>query len=234
MALSSSTATPNVSTLRRVAVIGDIHCEDKTLSTVLRHFRTLNVDATVAVGDIVDGDGDASRACKLLVENGVSAVMGNHDRWFLENRVRDIAGATPQSALEVSEYSWLEHLPKTISFETPRGRVLLCHGMGEDDMNRIYPDSDGYEIESNLTLSEILKAKEYSFVINGHTHEAMVRRIQGLTIINGGSLCRQPRPVCSVVDFEDGSVQFFEITPDAVLRAERVVFDTLVFHQRSQ
>jgi predicted phosphodiesterase len=102
--------------------------------------------------------------------------------------------------------------------------------MGEDDMNRIYPDSEAYEIESNLMLSEILKAKEYSFVINGHTHAPMVRRIHRLTIIHGGSLCRQHRPVCSVVDFEEGSVQFFEITPDGVISAERVVFDTLVFH----
>jgi hypothetical protein len=52
----------------------------------------------------------------------------------------------------------------------------------------------------------------------------MVRCIQGLTIINVGSLCRQDRPVCSVVDFDEGTVQFFEVRPHSVARAELVPF----------
>jgi putative phosphoesterase len=211
--------------LRRVAVIGDIHCEDERLAAALRHFATLNVDCTLAVGDVVDGQGNANRACKLLADSGVLAVMGNHDRWFLEGRIRDLPGATPRSAVDVDAHSWLKNLPKTRSFQTARGPLLLCHGMGEDDMNRIYPDSEGYELESNLTLSKILKAKKYRFVINGHTHKPMVRRIQRLTIINGGSLCRNERPVCSVVDFDAGRVQVFDVNHDSVGNAEPVVFD---------
>jgi len=93
-------------------------------------------------------------------------------------------------------------------------------------MNRVYPHSEGYELESNLALSKILNAKEYRFVINGHTHEPMVRRIQQVTIINGGSLCRRERPVCSVVDFDEKNVQFFGVNPSNVVVAERVVFGT--------
>src|SRR5438045_830282 len=108
MAAPLTTGTPDPPNLCRVAVIGDVHCEDERLSTVLRHFASLSVDAMLAVGDIVDGEGDANRACKLLAQSGVLAVMGNHDRWFLENRIRDIAGATPQLFLDASAYSWLE------------------------------------------------------------------------------------------------------------------------------
>lgn len=212
-------------TFQRVGVIGDIHCEDQRLATVFRHFVTLNINGTLAVGDIVDGNGDANRACQLLEEHGVLAVAGNHDRWLLERRFRDIADATYPSSLNARARSWLENLPKTRSFQTPRGRLLLCHGMGEDDMNCIYPHSEAYEIESNFVLSRLLKAKVYKFVINGHTHEPTVRRIQHLTIINGGSLCSQERPVCSVVDFDEGSVQFFEVNTDSVVKAERVTFD---------
>jgi predicted phosphodiesterase len=102
---------------------------------------------------------------------------------------------------------------------------MLCHGMDDDDMNHIYPDSQGYELESNLMLSKVLNAKEYRFVINGHTHKPMVRRIQGLTIINGGSLCRQERPVCSVMNFAEGSIQYFDVNSDGVERAEQVALD---------
>lgn len=214
-------ARPSI--LHRVGVIGDVHCEDEKLRIALRHFASMRVDAVLAVGDIVDGQGDVNRACNLMADEGVLAVMGNHDRWFLDGRLRDLPGATPQADLNESARAWLQNLPKTRSFQTSGGSLLLCHGMAEDDMNRVYPDTEGYELESNLALSNILKAKEYRFVINGHTHEPMVRRIQRLVIINGGSLCGQERPVCSVVDFDENSVQFFEISTNEVILAERVV-----------
>ena len=222
--LTSRVDPRSLPTFHTLAVIGDIHCEDERLEIVLRHFASLNVDATLAVGDIVDGKGDVNRVCKLLAERAVLAVMGNHDRWFLEGRIRDLPDATPLSAHNVSAHAWLAKLPKTRCFQTARGPLLLCHGMGDDDMNAVYPNSEGYELESNLTLSNILNAKMYRVVINGHTHQPMVRRIQQLTIINGGSLCRQERPVCSVVDFDEGSVQFFEVNLNSVIRAERVMF----------
>lgn len=39
----------------------------------LRQFDSLNVAATLAVGDIVDGEGDVNRACDLLAEKGSEA-----------------------------------------------------------------------------------------------------------------------------------------------------------------
>lgn len=226
MAAPFTLESANSPTLHLVGVIGDVHCEDERLSVVLRHFASLNVDATLAVGDIVDGEGDVNRACKLLADGRVLAVMGNHDRWFLEGRIRDLPAATPLAGINGSARSWLQSLPKTRSFQTPGGPLLLCHGMGEDDMNLIYPDSEGYDLQANLMLSTIVKANQYRFVINGHTHKPMVRRIQQVTIINGGSLCRQERPVCSVVDFREGSVQFFEVRVRSVVRAERVFLPT--------
>jgi len=214
-------------TLHRIAVIGDIHCEDERLETVLRHFSLLKVDATLAVGDIVDGEGDVNRVCEMLSKSSVHVVSGNHDRWFLEGRIRDLPHATPLSALHTTARRWLEKLPKTRSFQTARGPLLLCHGMGDDDMNRIYPDSEGYELEANLVLSQIVNEKKYGFVVNGHTHQPMVRRIRGLTIINAGSLCRHDRPVCSLADFDKGAVQFFEVNPNSIVPAAEVTFDTI-------
>ena len=210
-------------TLRKIGVVGDVHCEDERLAAALQHFAMLQVDVTMAVGDMVDGEGDANRTCKLLADAGVLAVAGNHDRWFLEGRFRELPGATSPSALNASSYSWLQSLPRQRSFQTPEGRLMVCHGMGDDDMNHIYPDSEGYELESNSALSRMLKEGKYRFVINGHTHKPMVRSIQGLTIINGGSLCSRERPVCSLVDFDEGSVQFFDVNPEEIIKAEQVI-----------
>jgi predicted phosphodiesterase len=211
--------------LRRVGVVGDIHCEDELLELVLRHFAGEGTDATLAVGDIVDGVGDVNRACSLLAEHGVFTVAGNHDRWILERSMRELPNATAAGTLRGEARTWLERLPTTRSFQTPLGGLLLCHGLGEDDMAGLRPDDHGYSPDSNLALWALVESRLHRFVVNGHTHEAMVRKIGQLTIINAGTLDRNCRQVCSVIGFESGSVQFYEVVHGGMTSAERFGLD---------
>ena len=75
-----------ISTARvgRVGVVGDVHCESETLSRVLDALETMNVDAVLCVGDLVDGPGDADATLALLEARDIQCVAGNHERWFLE------------------------------------------------------------------------------------------------------------------------------------------------------
>jgi hypothetical protein len=58
--------------VRCVGVVGDIHCEDELLQTVLEHFISKCTDTILAVGDIVDGVGDADRVCDSLCKGKCS------------------------------------------------------------------------------------------------------------------------------------------------------------------
>jgi predicted phosphodiesterase len=213
--------------VRRVGVVGDIHCEEELLHAVLEHFGSTCTDAILAVGDIVDGTGDANRVCDLLMQRGVFTVMGNHDRWILNDSMRDVRNATPLNSLRGETREWLAALPKTLSFETPLGELLLCHGIGEDDMAQLRKDDAGYSLDFNLALSDLIKSKRYSFVVNGHSHEAMVRTIGRLTIINAGTLARGGRQTCNVIDFESGWVDCFDVSPSGVVKTERHNLDNL-------
>jgi predicted phosphodiesterase len=207
--------------LRRAGVIGDIHCEDEVLENVLRHFSSRDVDTLLAVGDIVDGVGDPNRVCSLLAQHNVFAVAGNHDRWLLEGSMRrEIRDATPASSLVPESRRWLEQLPKTRSFQTLRGPLLLCHGIGENDMSVVRPDDTGYALESNLALQGLLSSKQYRFVLGGHSHLPMVRTIGGLTIITAGTLDRLSRQVCCILDFEKGKAEFFNASKTKISNAE--------------
>jgi putative phosphoesterase len=219
VALSES--SPSGPVLCQVGVIGDIHSEDEALALAIQHFTEAGIDTLLSVGDVVDGAGDVNRACSLIQKHGVLAVCGNHDRWILRDSHRNLPGATASSPLRDDCREWLFQLPQTRSFQTPRGPLLLCHGLGEDDMAALRPDDQGYALESNLALDALVRSKRYRFVINGHTHLPMVRSIRQLTIINAGTLCRFDRQVCSVVDFEQGNVEFFNIKDGRVSRAER-------------
>lgn len=208
--------------LRRVGLIGDIHCEDEALDLALQHLTSECTDTILAVGDIVDGVGDPNRVCDLLKRYQVCTVMGNHDRWVLTNSMRDLRNATPLHSLSTESREWLAALPKTLSFEIPRGELLLCHGLGEDDMATLRKDDEGYSLDFNLALSKLINSKRYRFVANGHSHQAMVRTIQTLTIINAGSLAREARQICSVIDFEAGHLELFDIAGPHVVKAERI------------
>ena len=198
-----------------VGVLGDIHAEDRRLACALTHLRGLSVDRVLAVGDIADGPGDFARTCELLQAADVDAVRGNHDRWLLAGTLRDLPDALPTDALTPAQRAYLSALPATRTYATPAGPLLLCHGLGDDDMRGVKPHDSGYEIDNNTALQRLIAAGAYRLVINGHTHQRMVRTFGALTIINAGTLLRVHEPCFAHCDFTSGSVQYFDLNENA-------------------
>lgn len=198
-----------ISTARvgRVGVVGDVHCESETLSRVLDALETMNVDAVLCVGDLVDGPGDANATLATLQSREVQCVAGNHERWFLEGERRDVADAT-ESANERSTV-FLQTLEKTRLYETPAGRAMLCHGVGRDDEAWLRPDTRGYALQDIPTLRELMLDDSIEFMIGGHTHQRMVRVFPGLTVINAGTIHRKDEQTFAVIDFEAMKVGFY-------------------------
>ncbi len=186
--------------LRRLGVIGDIHCESETLELALDALDRMDVEAVLCVGDLVDGPGDADAALGILEARAVQCVAGNHERWFLAAEQRSLEDATH----EISDASrrFIEALPRTRSYATPNGNALLCHGVGEDDEAWLLPDTRGYALQDIPALRELMLDEEIQFMIGGHTHERMVRVFPGLTVINAGTIHRKNEQSFTVVDFE--------------------------------
>ncbi len=206
--------------LRRAGLIGDIHCEVVRLKRVFEHFRNLRVDTVLAVGDIADGPGDLAEACSLLQSEGALVVAGNHDRWLLQGEMRGVPDATRLETVTPEARRYLAALPKTRLLESPRGTVMLCHGLGEDDMASVKPDDDCEALRGNAALLRLLATRPARFVVNGHSHRPMLRTIDGLTILNAGTLHPQHRPICSIADFDQGEVQVYDIRSGAVTAGE--------------
>jgi predicted phosphodiesterase len=206
--------------LRRAGLIGDIHCEVVRLKRVFEHFRSHGVDSVLAVGDLADGYGDLSETCALLRAEGAWVVAGNHDRWLLAGEMRDLPDATRLETVTPEARRYLAALPKTRLLESPRGAVLLCHGLGEDDMASVKPDDDCEALRGNAAFLKLHSQRPARFVINGHSHRPMLRTVDGLTIVNAGTLHHLDRSVCSIVDFDAGEVQFYDIRSSAITPAE--------------
>ncbi len=211
--------------VRRVGLIGDVHTEHRRLARAIDHLLALEVDRLLCVGDLADGPGDGPDVdlCVELLESAdVLTVVGNHDRWLRDHEMRDLHDATDPDDIERGTGDYLDRLPQTIELATPAGAALLCHGVGSDDMAKLLPYDRGQELRHNAPLQALLKDDRYRYMLGGHTHKRMVRTIEGVTIINAGTLYTGHEPCCALVDFADLHVAFYDLEANVASLSERI------------
>lgn len=197
----------------RWGVIGDVHCEDTRLQKSITTLLDAGAEVLIQVGDIVDGRGSVERCVELLKAHGVQTIAGNHERWFLASEMRSLTGATLEASDECRVF--LASLPPTRRFETDAGGLLVCHGVGDDDMVNLRPDTRGYALQSVMpSLRPLLLDTDLRFMVCGHTHQRMVRSFEGLTVINAGTLHDHGPPGFVLVDVEVGEVRCWDFDGD--------------------
>jgi putative phosphoesterase len=212
---------------RRIGVLGDIHCEDIRLATALEFLQSQSLDLICAVGDLVDGPGDPNRTIELLRQFQVVTVRGNHERWLLNNEMRGLPEAQTRFDFTALDWAFLNQLPMWLTFETVAGRLLLCHGLGADDMAGVWPFDNSLTLHSNLALWQLVNSGKFQFVVNGHTHHRLVRSFGELTIINAGTLYRKHSPCFCIADFDQLNAQFFNLYSDGSIEpAEQFLLPT--------
>ena len=156
--------------IKKLGVIGDVHSEHHRLEATLAHLEGLDTDAIVCTGDIVDGIGCPNESIKLLDSASVFTVRGNHDRWILEDKARHITDAHSVTELSEESLSYLTSLPSQVTLDTIRGKLLLCHGVADDDLRKVWPGTERMAIERSHLLDKIILEGEFQYLINGHMH----------------------------------------------------------------
>lgn len=203
-------------TVERVGLIGDVHGAEAALRLALEFLqRQPLLDAVLCTGDLPLRQGPATgptiACCRILAEAGVLTVRGNHDRWHVEGK---------QELYPADVVAFLSALPPTRRFETPRGPMLLCHGIGDDDMSGIYRDGGtGRDVWLNQMglqkLSFVVRNYLFRLIVNGHTHLHMVEQHERALILNAGTLLTDKEPpTVSVIDFAEGQIEFYEINTE--------------------
>ncbi len=191
----------------RVLLIGDIHTEDELLAEALALGVREGVDRVMSVGDIVDGPNDPMSCIARLRQRKVDVVRGNHERWVIEGNPMDLVDY-PDDVMD-----WLAELPATREYMTPTGRLLLGHGIGEDDMAELDYDTSGYALENLDPLWALVRAKRYRYFVGGHTHKPIVREVEGLVFINPGTLVSTQQPGATIANFATGVFERYVLLP---------------------
>lgn len=121
--------------MRRTIVVGDIHGCAIELKQLLAACDRSRTDRVISVGDLAGKGPDSLAVVRFARENGIQAVLGNHDAKvlrFLENeRPHD---GSPHSAiatgLPAEDARWLASLPLWIrlpAWDSLRQDVLVVH-----------------------------------------------------------------------------------------------------------
>lgn len=125
---------------------------------------------------------------------GFKCLLGNHDQMYLElcegkiaesYLVEKFGHAYTNIATKISKENkrYIESLPRKIEFDIGTISFAACHGSLDDLLNgRIYPDTE-IKDEDNYC--------QYNYVVLGHTHHKMIKKIYKTIIINPGSLGQQ-------------------------------------------
>jgi predicted phosphodiesterase len=196
----------------RIGVIGDIHTHVERLAWAIEVLRGQRVERIFATGDIADGPEENAvvRACKMLRAADAVTVLGNHDRWLLDEQQRELPNASDPDELDHATREYLQSLPASVEVRTPLGLLLFGHGLGGNDMSALYPHDHGPALTNNTTLQTILKRGRHKLVVSGHTHKRMVRTIESVTFINAGALEVTREPCCLMIDFIERTAAFFD------------------------
>lgn len=206
----------------RVALIADIHGNDCALAAVLAAVRAANIDELMVCGDLVGYYFAAERVMEMLRPWKKRMVRGNHEDMLalaqanpdaLE-RIDSQYGIGHRMALERltrEDLAELVALPATASVDLGGYRLLLCHGAPWDTNHYVYPDA----------AAETLRrcaAPGHAAVVMGHTHHPMLHDVDGVRLINPGSVGqprnRRPGADWAILDTATGEVTLRHETYD--------------------
>ena len=205
----------------RIAIIGDVHAHHDHLHRVLRWLEDNPVDQTLCTGDLADGAGCLATCCDLLMSANVATVAGNHDRWLKQNRVRHVDEAHFWEELDGATRRFFDDLPSTREVATQDGLLLLCHGVAERDMAKVWPGSERLSAIRSDRLDALLSERRYRFIVNGHTHFRHVIDFEHTQVINAGALVG-PRPGFVCLDMDAERIESYDLD-EAGIRLARTV-----------
>ena len=199
----------------RILLISDIHGNYEALQSVLK----VPHDMVICLGDIVDYGPDPDRCIDVLRAREISTIRGNHDNAVAFKvdcqcgyRYKHLSIATREytwKILDRSEIEYLQKLPLLIKEEIEGKKLYMTHASPRSMFEYIKPETSDEEIQ--VMIKEAMEPVEAEFLLVGHSHIPMNRKLGNLTIINPGSV-GQPRDgdnraSCAVFDTECGKME---------------------------
>lgn len=203
----------------RILLISDIHANWPALQAVL---AAEPYDYLMVGGDLVSYGPHPREVVECIRSEATIVVRGNHDQALAHDvdcrcapASKPLAEATRAEharLLSPDQTAYLGGLPLTAALEVRGLKFFSVHASPREQLYRytLTPEAP------DEFLGKEIEGVEANFVLLGHTHFPMVRRLRGKTIINPGSI-GQPRdgdPRASYAVIEDGAPELRRVAYD--------------------
>ena len=158
----------------RIGIVSDIHCNLPGLEQALAVMG--GVDELLCLGDCIFQYRFSNEVVALLQARGAQVILGNHEEdFFAPHGIR----ARQQSWIDPALMNWLAEQPLRREFRFGDKTLLMVHSTPwEPRGSYVYPVSPTVQ-----RFAEV----DADFVLYGHTHTQMVRRVGRALVINPGS-----------------------------------------------
>jgi putative phosphoesterase len=179
----------------RVAIVSDIHGDQRAFEAVLADLRQVAPERIVHGGDLAYGGTHPAEIIDQIRSLGWPGVRGNTDEMLwapqrlaefaarqpklapLLARIQDLIPTTLASIGE-ERLQWLEGIPQQYSGEG----FSLVHASPGDLWRAPMPDASDEELKSTYA------SLGAGIVVYGHIHRPYIRRLHGMTVTNTGSV----------------------------------------------
>jgi putative phosphoesterase len=177
----------------RIGIVSDLHCNAEGLSRALDIIG--DTDELICLGDSIYEYRFSNEVIAMLRTRGAKVILGNHEEVFF-----GLHGSRARAAQWIDRplFGWLAERPHRLELDCSGKKLLAVHSTPWEPRGAyVYPHSG--------ELAQFAEA-DADFVLYGHTHHQLVRRIGRVLVINPGSAgeARDPtngrRLSCAVLD----------------------------------
>ena len=180
----------------RLAIVSDIHGNLAALEAVQAELERERPDFVLQGGDLALNGPRPAEVVDRVRELGWPGVVGNTDEMLWNPGRRDRLGQTAVKLARQIEIMFDELAPVTcewlgperlgwmssLPLESRQGSLLLLHATPGDLWRAPAPDASEDELAG--TYGDL----DAGLVVYGHIHQPYVRRVDGLTVANSGSV----------------------------------------------
>ena len=204
----------------KLLIISDIHGNKKALDAVLE----VEHDAVICLGDLVDYGPAPVECIDYIRHAGIPTIMGNHDNAVAFKVDCGCGYAYKHLSIATREYTWdqlddsyvefLKNLPHNMDMTFGDVTVHFAHGSPRSMYEYIKPETPDENILEMMHDADVCA----DVVVIGHSHIPFVRKVDGVTIINPGSVGQSrdgdTRASCAVFDTKTRAVEIIRCEYD--------------------
>jgi putative phosphoesterase len=158
----------------KIGIVSDVHCNEAGLRRALDILR--DADELICLGDSIYEYRFSNEVVQILKYRGIHTILGNHEEGFLGPH-----GTRARQAEWIDRplLQWLAERPQRLELTLGGKKLLVVHSTPwEPRGTYVYPHS---------SLLTRFGEADADFVLYGHTHHQLTRRVGNVVVINPGS-----------------------------------------------